>query len=360
MRGLAAAARDDHCLPYGSFNFTRDAMEIVTKAANADAELPAADLFSLGMSCIKLAAAASESPEAGDRRQAGFLLMLPFDIADAMHKQAASLAAAAAATPAGSSSSSQRSAQDSLADSSSSSSSSSSIGTELAALLWARTLRLVGQGLVAAGGTNAQGQGDVETAEGVPPAEEQCTADQKQFTFSWADSANVCTCGLRLRAEQLLPAVQLPGAAGGEKACAKALEQLQQQCTQLREQVETLNDVLDEAGIGWEAPFYLCKAPSGIGEKLPQRVAAAAMQLGQPLVQFSEALCAQLPVPLCCNNPGCVELRGASEQQLVAGKGSVCSRCRWGAAAEAPPTAAAARGIAVLTSCCRIWFIAGL
>jgi hypothetical protein len=50
--------------------------------------------------------------------------------------------------------------------------------------------------------------------------------------------------------------------------------------------------------------------------------------LGARLVACGEALAALCPVPLCCNNPGCVELRGASELQLVAGKGSVCSRCR--------------------------------
>jgi hypothetical protein len=47
------------------------------------------------------------------------------------------------------------------------------------------------------------------------------------------------------------------------------------------------------------------------------------------LVALGEALCAQFPLPHCCNNPGCVELRGASELQLVGGKGCVCSRCRW-------------------------------
>jgi hypothetical protein len=51
--------------------------------------------------------------------------------------------------------------------------------------------------------------------------------------------------------------------------------------------------------------------------------------LGARLVACGEALAALCPVPLCCNNPGCLELRGASELQLVAGKGSVCSRCRW-------------------------------
>jgi hypothetical protein len=323
-RGLAAAISTEHRLPLGSFDIARDAMKNVTKAANAGAELPAADLFSLGMSCIKLAAAASESPEAIDRQQAGFLLLLPYGIADAMHKQAAS---AAASVPAGSSNTSPHSAN-SKADSISSSS-----GSELAALLCARTLHMVGQALVHAGSTNAPGPDRVQAAEGARHAVEQRATAQELYPSTWAGSAAVCEGSLRMLEEQLLPAVQLPGAAGSKKMCAKALKQLQQQCTQLRQLVDTLIKLLTEAGLSWE-PFYLSTAPSTIAERLPKSVASAALQLGQQLVQFSVALCSQLPVPLCCNNPGCVELRGASEQQLVAGKGSVCSRCRWVAAQE--------------------------
>ncbi|KAF6259866.1 hypothetical protein COO60DRAFT_1638062 [Scenedesmus sp. NREL 46B-D3] len=42
------------------------------------------------------------------------------------------------------------------------------------------------------------------------------------------------------------------------------------------------------------------------------------------MVALGGALAAQ-PLPHCCNNPGCVELRGASELQLVGGKGCVCA-----------------------------------
>jgi hypothetical protein len=77
-------------------------------------------------------------------------------------------------------------------------------------------------------------------------------------------------------------------------------------------------------------PPYLHITSSVAAPRLPLAGAAALdSEWSQQLVQLGQALCAQLPVPLCCNNPGCVELRGASEQQLVAGKGSVCSRCRW-------------------------------
>jgi hypothetical protein len=56
--------------------------------------------------------------------------------------------------------------------------------------------------------------------------------------------------------------------------------------------------------------------------------AEALPHVGPKLIACGKALAALCPVALCCNNPGCVELRGASELQLVAGKGSVCSRCR--------------------------------
>ena len=36
----------------------------------------------------------------------------------------------------------------------------------------------------------------------------------------------------------------------------------------------------------------------------------------------------QLPVPWLCNNPGCVDMAGASELQLVGGEGCVCGGCR--------------------------------
>jgi hypothetical protein len=70
-------------------------------------------------------------------------------------------------------------------------------------------------------------------------------------------------------------------------------------------------------------------AASSSSSRLPGVFVDLLPGLGARLVACGEALAALCPVPLCCNNPGCVELRGASELQLVAGKGSVCSRCRW-------------------------------
>uniref|UniRef100_A0A383W307 ATP-dependent RNA helicase n=1 Tax=Tetradesmus obliquus TaxID=3088 RepID=A0A383W307_TETOB len=46
------------------------------------------------------------------------------------------------------------------------------------------------------------------------------------------------------------------------------------------------------------------------------------------LLAAADALCAALPVSCCCNNPDCANLGGPSEQQLVAGRGCVCARCK--------------------------------
>jgi hypothetical protein len=62
---------------------------------------------------------------------------------------------------------------------------------------------------------------------------------------------------------------------------------------------------------------------------VPVLVASVLPDTAEQVEKFGEALCAQFPLPHCCNNPGCVELRGASELLLVGGKGCVCSRCRW-------------------------------
>jgi hypothetical protein len=69
---------------------------------------------------------------------------------------------------------------------------------------------------------------------------------------------------------------------------------------------------------------------STTGSQLPAQLSALLPGLGSRLVACGEALAALCPVPLCCNNPGCVELQGASELQLVAGNASRCSQCRCG------------------------------
>jgi hypothetical protein len=52
------------------------------------------------------------------------------------------------------------------------------------------------------------------------------------------------------------------------------------------------------------------------------------VQLAQRLQQLGAAVISQLPQPHCCNNPGCRNLGGLSERQLVSGRGSRCSGCK--------------------------------
>jgi hypothetical protein len=47
-----------------------------------------------------------------------------------------------------------------------------------------------------------------------------------------------------------------------------------------------------------------------------------------PIRQFGVALTTDVPVPGCCNSPGCVELGGVSEAGLVGGSRGRCSSCR--------------------------------
>jgi hypothetical protein len=57
-------------------------------------------------------------------------------------------------------------------------------------------------------------------------------------------------------------------------------------------------------------------------------ICASMWQLPGRRLAVAQQVCAALPVSCCCNNPGCANLAGPSEQQLVAGKGCVCERCR--------------------------------
>jgi hypothetical protein len=51
-------------------------------------------------------------------------------------------------------------------------------------------------------------------------------------------------------------------------------------------------------------------------------------QAPDDMTTLLDGLAAALPVRCCCNNPGCASLAGPSEQQLVAGRGCMCARCR--------------------------------
>jgi hypothetical protein len=152
----------------------------------------------------------------------------------------------------------------------------------------------------------------------------------------WGDSVQ----GLGLA----LPAVELPCGPGSEQACAAARQQLLQ--LQGRPQ-QGLQDAL--ASSSSEGSSSGCTNSAGINsgdcesssavaaagstpDQLQQSnsvdLGAALPAIAQQMVALGEALCAQLPLARCCNNPGCVELRGASELQLVGGKGCVFGHCR--------------------------------
>jgi hypothetical protein len=129
-----------------------------------------------------------------------------------------------------------------------------------------------------------------------------------------------------------LPAVELPGGPASEQGCAAARQQLLQLQAGLQQDLDAM--VLDNTAAGSNSSSGSGSGAASAGKGSTALDMAAVPGLAQQLVALGGALCAQLPLQYCCNNPGCVELRGASELQLVGGKGSVCSRCRWVTAAR--------------------------
>ncbi|KAF6253232.1 hypothetical protein COO60DRAFT_1643321 [Scenedesmus sp. NREL 46B-D3] len=113
----------------------------------------------------------------------------------------------------------------------------------------------------------------------------------------------------------VLPAIEMLGGPGSEQACAAARQQLLQLQGRLQQGLQEAVGVLDSS-------TGIC---AGV---LPAAVAAALPAVAQQMAALGEALCDQFPLPHCCNNPCCVELRGVSELRLVGGKGCVCGRCR--------------------------------
>jgi hypothetical protein len=126
-----------------------------------------------------------------------------------------------------------------------------------------------------------------------------------------------------------LPVVELPGGPGSEQACAAARQQLLQLQSHLQ---QCLQDAVAALASSDSSSLPM---DVGAGSKPDQLQrsgnggpGAATATIRQQMVALGEALCAQLPLAHCCNNSACVQLRGASELQLVGGKGCVCGRCR--------------------------------
>jgi hypothetical protein len=127
-----------------------------------------------------------------------------------------------------------------------------------------------------------------------------------------------------------LSALQMPGmdAAAG----AAVLQPLLQQQEELQQEAWAVAKLLpDEEQDAIDAENTSSSISSSrIAEcaQLRSEVAGQLPRLAERLIVVADAVCAELPVPLCCNNPSCRSFGCVSELQLVGGKGSICSRCR--------------------------------
>jgi hypothetical protein len=136
-----------------------------------------------------------------------------------------------------------------------------------------------------------------------------------------------------------LQGLQLPGEPA---AATEALQQLQTQQAQLllslqdmARNIPALQALEAAAGISFGHT-----SSSRLRSSSPEAAAAAAAaqrqldsiaafaELPPQLQQFGDAVCSQTPAGVWCCNPSCVRLQGVSEQEPVAGKGCLCSRCK--------------------------------
>jgi len=80
---------------------------------------------------------------------------------------------------------------------------------------------------------------------------------------------------------------------------------------------------------GLDADRSACLSATTPAECLRSFLAAGLwQQVCQQLQEVGTALCNALPVPWLCNNPGCTNMAGSSELQLVGGRSCVCGGCR--------------------------------
>uniref|UniRef100_A0A383VU48 Uncharacterized protein n=1 Tax=Tetradesmus obliquus TaxID=3088 RepID=A0A383VU48_TETOB len=113
----------------------------------------------------------------------------------------------------------------------------------------------------------------------------------------------------------VLPAVELPGAAGTEEVCVGARQQLLQLQGRLQQDLQgalaTLASSSSSSSSG-NARGDAEPAATAEAGALPPAVAAVLPGLAQQMVALGHALCAQLPLACCCNNPRCRQLRGVA------------------------------------------------
>jgi hypothetical protein len=297
------------------------------------------------MSCLKLSATSKQD-------------------SSALAAAAAAVSAAGAFDLAGPVSSPGQAAESATGSSSSSSSRVSSDVARMGMVLRARGLRHAGQAilgsLAAPTATSSGAGGHAGVAEaaatgGAAAADAPNTTPAAQVMEisrvhlpTWLEAAH----GLSLA----LPAVALPGGPGSEQACAAARQQLLQLQGHLQ---QSLQDALSSSSSNGSSSGGSKSARRHLTAKRQYRrhavdsgdcsssstdVAAAGSTpdqlqqsstngaalpvIAQRMVSLGEALCAHLPLAYCCNDTGCVELRGASELQLVGGKRCVCGCCR--------------------------------
>jgi hypothetical protein len=181
--------------------------------------------------------------------------------------------------------------------------------------------------------------------DSAPSCDEMLLAAQQAATISSLDSMlRDCSAKLEWLGHEL-QSVELPGGPGSEWGRTAARQQLLQLQGRLQ---QGLQDAVVRSSINSNSSSSTTTSASssdsdssrdgaGAGQAdngLQQIIinsadlGAALPAIAQQMVALGEALCTQFPVAHCCNNPGCVELRGASELQLVGGKGCVCGRCR--------------------------------
>jgi hypothetical protein len=299
------------------------------------------DVFSLALSVLKTAASLKSTVEGMSIAEANMLVFaetFAAPTARLLELWQAAAAQTADAAPSSSSSSSVASSSSSSGGGSSSSSSSGSTSPGvLCLLLQARFVHMIGKHFEAAGRVYAASTKDAAADDATDEVTDTCFRVPAGFTNdnglseggAVGDLMESCGAGVT-RMLPLLLAAQLPGAAGSEAACEAAKQQLQQLLAKVTEAIEGNIRVLAGAKQGGQLGVQ------GLHEQLVtqlQRVGEGLPSLGQQLVLFAEAVCAQLPLPLCCNNPNCQELLGAScaafsEQRLLTVK-SVCTGCRW-------------------------------
>jgi hypothetical protein len=301
--------------------------EVCLHAFELDSQqaVPDLQLFSLLYSSTKHMHAAASGEYDGASR---LVFAMTADSGGMVMQLAGSLYACEQGQPAGGRPAAAAAACAGVAHSSSNASSSGASRTASAAVSTERlALMLMARGAVAAGEVLAAlaacmaatpaAQLAAHAAEVSPDTDEQIM----HFLFSVLQPCLGCVRMLQAS----LTTCDLPGDAVRDSMQQKLLRDVQK----LHDEAMNAQVMLHWRSTAAGSSAASSSSSSGSsGYVIPAAFTALLPSLSQRLVACGEALAALCPVPLCCNNPSCTELRGASEPQLVAGKGSVCSRCR--------------------------------